>query len=274
MDRLAPVALAAFLTALFAGSSSADAAPSPVPVVSPTLSPMPTSPLLSGGVYVATLPSGADVWIDGTHCGRSPVLVDALPQGKHAITLTKAGWNVQEGVVDIPGGGVALWSARLVLSPHSSAGSAMGAIVTRGLSHAEKIAFDGGAPRDSHGVIPLPAGPHTVSFPTAHGRLTRAFTVMPEMTTELVLRDDAASSDASPADRVGVIAPASDYLPPEAITLTGHDLLIRYEKHEVVAHLDKSWMRLDGSPVSYNSAPSLINGKLYLPLDLMETLTK
>ncbi len=273
MDRLARVALVVFLAALLAGPSAAGATPGPAPSPSPLPSPVPNA-ALSGGVYVATLPSGADVWIDGTHCGRSPVLVDALPQGKHAITLTKSGWNVQEGSVDIPGGGVALWSARLAIVPHSSAQSGFGAIVTRGLSHTEKIAIDGGESRDSHGVISIAAGPHTVSFPTAHGRVMRAFTVLPEMTTELVLRDDTSPSDSATPDRVGVIAPANDYLPPEAITLTGRDLLIRYEKHEVVAHLDKIWMRLDGNPVSYNSAPSVINGKLYLPLDLMETLTK
>src|SRR5260370_37931827 len=67
----------------------------------------------AGGGYVATVPSGADVWIDGTYCGRSPVLLDALAEGRHMLTPTKAGWNVQERRVDIPGGGGTLWSGQL-----------------------------------------------------------------------------------------------------------------------------------------------------------------
>jgi hypothetical protein len=223
----------------------------------------------SGGVYVTTLPSGADVWVDGTYCGPSPVLVDALAQGHHAITLTKSGWNVQEIDIDIPGGGVALSSTKLVAGARTGGTNATGRVVLRGLRAGAKVSIDGASPAPAHGPMVFPAGVHTVTFTSAQGAITRSFTVLPETTSELVLHDEPTTDS-----RVGVIAPATDYLPPEAIALDGRKLHIRYLGHEVVAHLDENTLRLDGSQVSYDSSPSVINGKLYLPLDLLETLTK
>jgi hypothetical protein len=223
----------------------------------------------SGGVYVTTLPSGADVWVDGTYCGPSPVLVDALAQGHHAITLTKTGWNVQEIDIDIPGGGIALSSTKLAAGTRSGETNATGTVVLRGLRAGAKVSIDGAGSTQPHGPMMFPAGVHTVTFTSAQGEITRSFTVLPETTSELVLHDEPTTDS-----RVGVIAPATDYLPPEAISLDGRKLLIRYLGHEVIAHLDENTLRLDGSQVSYDSAPSVINGKLYLPLDLLETLTK
>lgn len=223
----------------------------------------------SGGVYVTTLPAGADVWVDGTYCGPSPVLVDALPQGHHAITLTKTGWNVQEVDIDIPGGGITLSSTKLAVGGHAGTSNAMGTIVLRGLPPGAKVSIDGAAPQVLHGETAFPVGAHTVTFASAQGSTTRSFTILPEMTSELVLHDEPTTES-----RAGVIAPATDYLPPEAIALDGRKLLIRYLGHEVVAHLDENTLRLDGSQMSYDCAPSVINGKLYLPLDLLETLTK
>jgi len=81
--------------------------------------------LPSGGVYVTTLPGGADIWIDGTYVGHSPVLVDALLSGHHAITLAKAGWNVQEVDVNISPSAVTMSSTRLVPGPRAMAGTAL-----------------------------------------------------------------------------------------------------------------------------------------------------
>ncbi|HTV73384.1 MAG TPA: PEGA domain-containing protein [Candidatus Acidoferrales bacterium] len=223
----------------------------------------------SGGVYVTTLPSGADVWVDGTYCGPSPVLVDALAQGRHAITLTKTGWNVQEVDVDIPGGGITLSSTKLAPGTRGGETATTGTVVVRGLAAGAKISIDGAPPQAVSGPMTFPAGSHTVTFDGAQGATTRSFTVLPETTSELVLHDIPTTEA-----RAGVIAPATDYLPPDAIDLDGRRLLIHYLGHEVVAHLDENTLRLDGSDVSYDSAPSVINGKLYLPLDLLETITK
>ena len=55
----------------------------------------------TGGTYVTTLPTGADVWFDGTYVGRSPVVVDGLTEGRHALSILKAGWQPQDGTVTI-----------------------------------------------------------------------------------------------------------------------------------------------------------------------------
>jgi hypothetical protein len=225
----------------------------------------------SGGIYVVSLPSGADVWIDGTYCGRSPVLVDALTQGRHMATLTRAGWNVQEAQVDVSGGGVVLWSTRLSAGSRGSSEKATGEATLRGLPQKTKVSIDGAPAREAYGAISLAEGPHTVTFAGLHGAVTRSFTVLPDMSSELLLREAPAS--VSPA-HAGVIAPVTDYLPPEAVEITGRTLRIRYQGHEAIAHIDRVWMRVDGKTVSYNSAPATINGKLYLPLDLLDLLTK
>jgi hypothetical protein len=253
------LALLAWLLAGFVAAAGASI--SPAPESSPAVS--------SGGVYVTTLPSGADVWIDGTYCGRSPILLDALMQGKHVLTLTKTGWNVQEAEVDVPGGGISLWSTKLPPASRSSADRETGKVVVHGLSHDAKVSIDGNPRRELHGATVLSEGPHILEFSTPRGKAIRAFTVFPDMISDLVLREERAR-----ASHVGVIAPAGDYLPPEAIAVDGRLVRIRYDGHKVLARLDREWMRLDGTPVSYNSAPSMINGKLYLPLDLLDLLTK
>ena len=225
----------------------------------------------SGGIYVVSLPSGADVWIDGTYCGRSPVLVDALAQGPHTATLTRAGWNAQEARVDVAGGGVVLWSTRLSAGVRDPSERGMGEASVRGLPQKTKISVDGGPPHEVHGSLRLAEGPHVISFTGAHGPVTRSFTVLPDMSSALLLREEPPA--VSPA-HAGVIAPAVDYLPPEAIAVSGKTLAIRYQGHEVTASFDRIWMRVDGKVVSYNSAPVTINGKLYLPLDLLDLLTK
>ena len=223
----------------------------------------------TGGVYVTTLPGGADVWVDGTYVGRSPVLVDALSAGKHAITLTKTGWALQEVSVDVPASSVAMSSTRLLPGPQAFAGTAAGTLVVRGSNDASKLILDGGRfPGDLHGPIPLPAGPHRITFVTPRGKTSRTFTVFPDTPTGVVL-----SAPRSGESRSAVVAPASDYLPDGSFSLEGTKIVVRYEGHVVVAHLGDPSVRYDGADVAYDGSPLTIGGKLYLPLALLEKLT-
>jgi hypothetical protein len=226
----------------------------------------------AGGVYIVTLPNGADVWVDGVYCGRSPVLVDALTEGRHVLTLTKTGWNVREAQVDVPSGSVALWSTKLSAGARGASEKGRGSVTMRGLRKEASVSVDGAPVRDSRKPLSLPEGPHSVSFLGARGVVTRSFSVLPDMSSELVLRGDGAAPP-SPG-RVGVIVPAGDYLPQDAIVERDQVLSIRYRGHQVIAHLNRVWMRVDGKVVSYDSAPVRINGKFYLPLDLLDFLTK
>jgi hypothetical protein len=50
-------------------------------------------------------------------------------------------------------------------------------------------------------------------------------------------------------------------------------VVVRYGGHAVVAHLGELAVRYDGVPMSFDVAPSLIGGKLYLPIELLDRIT-
>ncbi|MEO6991259.1 MAG: PEGA domain-containing protein [Candidatus Baltobacteraceae bacterium] len=220
----------------------------------------------SGAVYLTTLPSGADVWIDGVYVGRSPVLVDALERGHHAVTLTKLGWAAREIEISVPDAGTVLSS--LELAPERKKGRAQqrGAYVVRGLANGTHVQVDGVAVEPTD-VTPIGAGTHVVAVSGPQGRRVRTFTVVAGTTTEVVLRPAPVG-----ASRSAVVAPAQEFLPDGAYRLEGKKVVVRYEGHEAVAHLDEIPLRVDGVTVSYGAAPTMIGGKLYLPLGLLAKL--
>jgi hypothetical protein len=224
----------------------------------------------TGAAYVTTLPSGADIWVDGTYVGRAPVLVDALLAGHHEVTITKSGWVVQEVDVVVPAGSVALSSTRLAAGPRALAGGASGTVVVRNVPHGALLAFDNGpALRESPGhAYALAAGPHHISMTTAAGKTTLAFTVLPDTSTDLVLAEPH-SKDAPSA----VVAPADDYLPDGSIDVEGKKIVVRYQGHVAVARFGETMARLDGESLDFDGAPESIGGRVYLPLALLEKLT-
>jgi hypothetical protein len=223
----------------------------------------------AGAVYVTTLPAGADIWLDGTYVGRAPVLVDALPPGRHSLTLTLSGWVVQEVEVTVPSGGVVMSGTRLVPAAHAFDAGA-GSVVVREAAPGAKLLLDGAPwnPAPSR-TVSLPAGPHHVAVVTPQGRTTRAFTVLPGMTTSLVLRTEPSSAEA----RSAVVAPADDYVGADAYTVEGSKIVVRTSGHLVVAHFGDTSVRYDGATISFDSAPTSIGGKLYLPLALLQKLS-
>jgi hypothetical protein len=224
----------------------------------------------SGAVYVTTLPTGADIWVDGTYVGRAPMLVDALVPGHHALTIARTGWVVQEVDVSVPLGGVALSTTHLVAGPRAFSGSATGSIVLRQVPAGASLQLDGANldPQTGKPVV-LAAGSHHIAVVTPKGRSTRTFTVLPDTSTELVLRADPSASES----RSAVVAPADDYVGADAYTIEGQKIVVRSNGHLVVAHFGDTAVRYDGSSVSYDSAPTSIAGKLYLPLALLEKLS-
>lgn len=223
----------------------------------------------TGGAYVTTLPSGADVWLDGTYVGRAPVLVDALLSGHHALTLTKSGWVVQEVDIDVPAGGVALSSTRLVAGPKALAGAAMGSAVVRSAPNNAVVEIDGlPIDRSNKNPMPLTAGPHHVTLTTGKGKSTSTFFVLPDTSTGLVLAEPAAK-----AQRSAVVAPAEDYLADGTFSIEGKKVVIRSGGHLAIAHFGETAARLDGTMLDLGVAPETIGGKLYLPLELLEKLT-
>jgi hypothetical protein len=221
----------------------------------------------SAALYLTSLPAGADVWVDGNYVGRSPVFIDALSEGRHHLTLTKTGWSVQESDVDVTSIAVTLRS--LQLAPASRQKPGMGAVSFHGLPAGAALRIDGSpASLQAGKPLALGAGAHTFVLAAPGGPIERSFTVYPETTTEVLLRPLAAGAEVS-----AVIAAAVDYLPAKAFAVEGRKVVIRYEGHVVVGKLDEAALRFDGKTVAFAGTPTVIAGKLYLPLPLLERLT-
>lgn len=219
----------------------------------------------TGALYVTTLPSGADVWLDGAYVGHSPLVLDALVAGRHTVSLTKAGWTSQDLDVAIVAGSTALSSVQLQRARGRLRGGS-GWIALKGQA-VKEVAVDGTVLKpDKTGLVATSSGSHEVVVRTSSGKMTRTVTVYPDMRTDVILRDDETT-------RSAVVAPASDYLPDGALRNDGARIVIRHGGHEVIARIGSSAYRLDGRATEFDAAPTIIGGKLYLPLELLMQLT-
>jgi hypothetical protein len=221
----------------------------------------------TGALFITTLPSGADVWLDGTYMGHTPVLVDALTVGAHHLTLTRTGWTAEDLAVAIAPAQTQTTSVVLVREGTMSEGSGSIAILTSPPDRVEAVTIDGQpAAPGKDGSIAVAAGTHDVTISGAQGKQTRTVTVYPQTRTEVVV-----SADEAP--RSIVIAPADDYLPASAFHLDGTRLVVRYGGHEVIAHIGTTTYTIDRHAVSYDAPPTLIRNRVYLPLELLTMLT-
>jgi hypothetical protein len=220
----------------------------------------------TGSVYVTTLPSAADVWVDGIYVGRTPLVLDALNAGRHTVAITKSGWNPRQLDVSVEAGQTTLSSTRLERAPRVTVQPAPGTIAIRG-AEVRAVRIDGAqANRASDGSYTVASGTHELVVQTPRGRVTREVTVWPQTRTDVIVQDDAPG-------RAAVVAPAEDYVPRSAIRVDGERVVIRYNGHEVIGRVGETSYRVDGRGAEYDAAPTLIGPRLYLPLDLLRTLT-
>jgi hypothetical protein len=219
----------------------------------------------TGSLYVTTLPSGADVWIDGTYVGRSPLVLGGLAAGRHSVGLAKTGWNPVQLEVSVVAAQTTLSSNKL--EPVARGFRLPGTVAVHGL--APEAVFVDGVPAapSKDGTYAVPAGTHELAFRTARGRITRTVTVWPQTKTDVVLQADVE------APRPSVVAPAEDYVERDAIHIAGERIVIRSGKHEVVGRLGSTAYRVDGRSVDYGEPPTMIGSRLYLPLDLLTMLS-
>ncbi|GAC1558829.1 MAG: hypothetical protein NVS3B17_09020 [Vulcanimicrobiaceae bacterium] len=221
----------------------------------------------TGGTYVTSLPSGADIFFDGVYVGRSPLVVDGVVPGRHGLTMTKPGFVTLETAVTVEAGTLASASMRLAASPRGGSAES-GTLVIRGLPAHATLRVDGTPVASPKDPVALPAGPHQLVVQSAHGRIARSISIFGATTTDVVL------SEARVEDRPsGVVALAEDYLPTDAFVVEGTRVAVHYLGHTVVAHFGDPTVRLDGATVTFDSAPKSIGGKLYLPLSLLEKVT-
>lgn len=220
----------------------------------------------TGSVYVTTLPSGADVWVDGTYVGRTPLVVDGLAAGRHSVSLTMSGWQGQQLDVSVVAAQTALSSARLDRVAGLKTRPQPGSIALHGLVPGATL-LDGLAVEPAKdGTIPAAAGTHQLVVRTPHGRLSRTVTVWPQTRTDVVLSED--------VERIKptVVAPAEDFLPKSAVRIDGEKVVLRFANHEVVGRIGSTSYRVDGRAADYDAAPTLIGPRLYLPLELLTML--
>jgi hypothetical protein len=219
----------------------------------------------TGAIFVTTLPSGADVWLDGAYVGRSPLVVDALVVGAHHLTLTRTGWTPEDLAVAIAPAQTQTTSVVLVRDGKTAEG--LGSIVIHAAERLGPVTVDGQpATVGKDGTIAVSAGTHDVTIVASQGKQTRTVTVYPQTQTEVVL-------GANTVPRSIVIAPADDYLPATALHLDGTRLVVRYGGHDVIAHLGATSYTIDRQAVSYDAPPTVIRNRIYLPLELLTMLT-
>jgi hypothetical protein len=222
----------------------------------------------TGGVHVSTLPADADVWLDGTYVGRSPVLVEGLEGGRHTLAVIKSGWVSQELSIDIAADAIAMASVRLAAAAHPSHGT--GAYLIHKTPPGAQVSVDGQpAPADGREAA-IAAGTHRLTISTAKSANSIPLVIYPDTTTVVAFLG-AATSEA-PRTSAAVIAPCSDYLPDGSYTVAGGRFVVHWAGHEVDGTIGVAPLRFDGVTVSYDAAPTLIAGRLYLPLALLEKL--
>jgi PEGA domain len=219
----------------------------------------------TGSLYVTTLPSAADVWVDGTYVGRTPLVLDALASGHHTIGIAKAGWAPQQLDVSIVMGQTTLSSVRLPRAK-SELAAPPGSIALHG-ARVDAVFIDGApAQPGKDGTYPAAAGTHEVAVRTPGGKTTRLVTVWPQTRTDVVVQPDADNT------RPSVIAPADDYFPASAIRIDADRVVIKFGGHTAAGRLGSTSYRVDGRSVEYDSAPTLIGSRLYLPIQLLAAL--
>jgi hypothetical protein len=217
----------------------------------------------SGAIYVSTLPTGADAWVDGAYVGRTPVLVDALAPGKHTITAAKTGWENRTGEVMVDAK-LPFQFVDFQLERGARAARGFGKLALRSQVQIGELTVDGAeAKLGPGGTLDLTQGPHEIAIKTPRGKIVRRVAIYTDTVTNVVLRPGTDEDD-----RTSVIAPAARYLPPADLNVEGRRLTIRHNGHFVTGTVGELSMRVDGSSTTFDSAPTFIDGKLYLPLEL------
>jgi len=258
------IALIAFLCA-FILRTGAVAAPTPAPALAP-----------HGGAYITSLPSAAEVWLDGIYLGRTPAFVDDLAPGHHALTVSRAGWNVLTAGVDVSVGQTA--TASLVLqrivpaAGQPDASKAPGSLSVRGAA-GDDVFIDGAYA----GTLPLEAKPvqggyHIVTVTgKTTGRITRVVDVFSD--TLSVISVTAPQTDAGGGSASGdMLASLSAYLPGANVVIAGDFIAIHSKGVELQCSVGSRDYRLNGKPGTFSVPPALVGGKVYLSLSLLQRL--
>ncbi|HEY9181215.1 MAG TPA: hypothetical protein VIO32_10885, partial [Candidatus Baltobacteraceae bacterium] len=141
-----------------------------------------------------------------------------------------------------------------------------GDIALHGLNRAAKVSIDGGPWLPLQNEYEALVGTRRLSVREARAKFERTVLVYPAQTTHVLF--------AAPADtHSAVVAPISDYLPAGAAKITGNRVVVRWGGHVAVGHLGDARFLVDRRDVVYDAPAGMVRGRLYLPLDLLLTIT-
>ena len=99
----------------FLGNRAAVAPPQQAPVQAPAPAPSAAPQAAMSSLRVATVPAGAQVFLDGVASGKTPLRVEA-PPGKHEVRVALAGYEDWEAQVELAQGGEVPLDVELVRS--------------------------------------------------------------------------------------------------------------------------------------------------------------
>lgn len=267
--------LAALSAAAMSAASAARGAEAPQTASS--ASPAPAATLAPhGGAFITTLPAGAEVWLDGAYLGRTPAFVDDLLPGRHALTVSRSGWNVATSAFDVSVGQATAVS--LVLSPiaRTNGGeqqSASGILSVRGTA-GDAVFVDG----TNEGALPLEnktmkSGVHIVTVVgKSTGRVTRVVEVYPDTASVIsVAAPQTAAGIGAQAD--DVLAPLLSYLPDASVVISGEAVSVHARNLELQCTIGSRDYVMNGKAGSFSIAPALVSGKIYLPLSMLQRIS-
>jgi hypothetical protein len=214
--------------------------------------------------------------MDGTYLGRTPAFVDDLLPGHHALTVSRAGWNVQTAGVDVNVGQttpISLVLQRIAPRPgQTDASKAPGFLSVRGTA-GDNVFIDGARA----GALPLEAktvqgGFHIVTVTgKTPGRVTRVVDVFPDTLSVIsVAPIQNGAGGTSAAD--DVLASLSAYLPGANVAVAGDEIAIHGHGLELQCSIGSRDYTLNGKQGTFTIAPAMVGGKVYLPLSLLQRL--
>jgi hypothetical protein len=231
-----------------------------------------------GSAYVTSLPVGSEIWVDGVYAGHAPVFVDLLVPGPHSITVSRAGWSPKRASFSVAAGQIITVSVALDRpsgpAKLSTLGHERGALAIRGVPPGAVVTVDGiRIPAASAPPKPIAAGRHLVVVKPKNGnQIVHLVTVYPGTVT-VAMFSNTQSVAVDAVAQEDVLAPLDKYVPPQNYSTAGNEVVIHYRGVEVECTIGSRTYALNGRSAMLAVPPTLVHGKVYLPLSLLQKIT-
>jgi len=149
------------------------------------------------GLFVATDPAGAAVFVDGRLAGSSPVHLSSVPAGPHRVRIVKTGYLENARVVTVAAGRLVPLTVRLTRAPDSAAPTLEQVISGGGGSSKKWIWIAGAGAAAAAAVVVLAGGKNAAPTPGTIG-VAPAGTGMINQTTFTFTAQGASDPDGDP----------------------------------------------------------------------------